>query len=62
MVSFVPRHRDLKIYLDHEDNLTGINWDDILTEPVDGRTVVRACSGGDAGEHGKAARWRAGPV
>lgn len=58
----MPRHRDLKIYLDHEDNITCINWDDILTEPVDDRTIVRACSGDDAGQHGKAVLCRAGLV
>lgn len=34
MMSMVPKYRSMVIYLDHQDIIGGINWDDILAMPV----------------------------
>lgn len=34
MVSVVDRVKDLVIFLDHDDNIDGINWDDIVANPI----------------------------
>jgi len=34
MASVVNRHRNLVVYFDHDDNFAGINWDDIVSNPI----------------------------
>ena len=34
MASVVNRHRNLVVYFDHDDNFVGINWDDIVSNPI----------------------------
>ena len=34
MASVVNRHRNLVVYFDHDNNFAGINWDDIVSNPI----------------------------
>ncbi|CAN6332771.1 unnamed protein product [Urochloa humidicola] len=34
MAAAVMKHRNLVMYFDHDDNISGINWDDIVANPI----------------------------
>lgn len=35
MVSLVPRYKNLIVYVDHQDMIDGINWDEFVISPID---------------------------
>ncbi|CAN6317857.1 unnamed protein product [Urochloa humidicola] len=34
MTAVVPKFRNFVVYFDHDDNITGLNWDDIVANPI----------------------------